>query len=110
IQVASEVAFSSGSVRLDAASAPNGEESSMSFWDGAFGALVGAIIGGVLAYRGSKVGADMQVKALKAQSEEERRRFQQTKHQKKYAMALGLRLEAQRLHAAAEKRISVAQG
>jgi hypothetical protein len=58
---------------------------------------------------GGTWGAKVQVKALEDQGEDNRRRFQQTRHQKKYAMALALRLEAERIGEAAQKRIPVAQ-
>jgi hypothetical protein len=102
------IAFRTEGVHMVAA--PIDERSNaMSFWDGAFGALVGAIIGGATTFWGSKVGAKMQVDALEKQSEAERARFQQTRHQKKYAMALALHLEAKRIGVASEKRIALAE-
>jgi rubrerythrin len=50
-----------------------------------------------------------QINALRDQSEEERTRFQQRRHQKKYEIALALHLEAQRLALSAQKRIPLAQ-
>jgi hypothetical protein len=58
------------------------------------------VFGGWLAW---SAGRD-QIVALKEQIEEERRRFQQTRHQKKYAMAWALLLEVDRIGVAASAR------
>jgi hypothetical protein len=87
-------------------------EAKSGMWDllvnGGF-VILGAIIAAAAGYWGALAGARVQVKAIEDQGEDNRRRFQQTRHQKKYAMALALRLEAQRIGVAAEKRISVLQ-
>jgi hypothetical protein len=71
--------------------------------------ILGAIIAAVAGYLGALQAAKAQVKAVDDQREEERRRFQQTRHQKKYEIAWVLRQEVKRLGVAAEKRIPLAQ-
>ena len=68
--------------------------------------ILGAIIAAAAGYFGAVRAAKAQIKALNDQSEEERRRFQQTRHQKKYEIALALHQEAKRLCVAAEKNRS----
>src|SRR6266851_3165399 len=115
IQKTAEMAFKSEGVRLNVVATAskqgmNGMSDSLSnaLWSGAF-VILGAIIAAAAGYWGALRAAQAQVQALKDQAEEERRRFQQTRHQKKYAMALALRLEAERLGVAADKRLSSAQ-
>lgn len=72
-------------------------------------AIIGGAIGGLIGVFGAKSAAKMQVKALEEQLDAERARFQQTRHQKKYAMALALRLEVERIRDTSEKRITLAE-
>jgi rubrerythrin len=110
VQETVEVAFSSDAARLNL---PTGTSSkgaeSMSLLVGVFGAVLGAMIGGLMAYQGSKRAAELQVRALEAQRDEERVRFQQMRHQKKYGMALASLSETKRICIAAEKRRALAE-
>jgi hypothetical protein len=110
-QETAEMAFTTESVRLDAASPILSSKEKTDVSDLVSGGFVilGALIAAVFGYVGAVRAANTQVKALKDQSEEDRRRFQQTLHQKKYQMAMTLRREAKRLGGAAEKRIPLAQ-
>lgn len=111
IQETTELAFTTEGVRLDGVHILSNEGTTRvneHFVDGGF-IILGAIIAAVFGYIGAVRAAKVQVRALEDQRGEEHRRFQQTRHQKKYEMALALRLEARRLSGAAEKRIVAAQ-
>jgi hypothetical protein len=116
IQQSAEMAFATEGARLDAASILSAKVDTQMTDP----LIVGAIIGGVLAIVGTIIGAAIgaaavyfatraQIKALRDQSEEERMRFQQSRHQKKYEIALALQSEACRLARSAQERIPVAQ-
>jgi hypothetical protein len=111
-QETAEMAFATESVRLNAASPilSSKEKTEMtvaivSGGLGILGTILGAIIGAAAVYFATRA----QINALRDQSEEERTRFQQRRHQKKYEIALGLHLEAHRLAISAQKRIPLAQ-
>jgi rubrerythrin len=110
-QQTTQMAFTTEGVRLDATSSPSGKvsiEMTDAIVNGAF-VILGAIIAAAAGYFGAVNAAGAQIGALKDQSEEERTRFQQRRHQKKYEIALALHLEAKRLGLSAQKRIPVAQ-
>jgi hypothetical protein len=65
----------------------------------------GVIFAGWLAW----VGVRDQIAVTQEQGDEDRRRFQQQRHQAKYAMALALCLEAERIGLAATARIPLAE-
>lgn len=105
IQQSTEMAFTSEAVRLEAASILTANNKMTdALLNGSF-TILGAIIAAVFGYFGAVRAARAQIKALQEQSEEQRRRFQQSRHQKKYEVALALHSEAQRLAGSAERRI-----
>ena len=80
---------------------------------GTYENLSGGLIGGVsvliAAIMAWTIGQN-QVRAVHDQIEAERAHVQQTRHEKRYAMALALHLEAERIGTAADKRIALVQG
>jgi hypothetical protein len=112
IQQSTEMAFTTDGVRLDAASITGGtvgtEMADPIILAGVF-TILGAIIAAAAGYFGPLKAANAQVEALKDQSEEDRRRFQQGRHQRKYEVAVGLESEARRLAQSAQERIPIAE-
>jgi hypothetical protein len=111
-QETAEMAFTTESVRLDAASPTLSSKEKiemtvalLSGGLGILGAILGAIIGAAAVYFATRA----QINALRDQSGEERTRFQQRRHQKKYEIALALHLEAHRLALSGQKRIPLTQ-
>jgi len=110
IEQSTEMAFTNEGVRLDAASIRSAKVDTemadplTAILTGVF-TLLGAIFGVFATVFATRA----QVKALKDQIEEERMRFQQSRHQKKYEIALALQSEACRLARSAQERIPVAQ-
>ena len=103
------MAFTTAGVRLDAPLAAETWEIKMSdLLNGGF-VIIGAVIAAMAGWFAAKRAADAQIKALEKQSEEERARYQQSRHQKKYAMALAIRTEARRICHAVRERLPRAQ-